>query len=112
MLITSSIEETRVLVLKVAGDRAQAFFSNLQRQMRLALGDVACVQPRTLLSQSLPEYFQCSLELSVACDNSPIRYAVQSDVVPAKRNRRQTCETRHHCLLLSSATRTPLESQS
>jgi hypothetical protein len=51
MLIVSSIEEPRVLVLKAAGNRAQAAFPHLQRQMRLVFGDVTRVQPRTPLSQ-------------------------------------------------------------
>jgi hypothetical protein len=55
MLMVSSIEETRVFVLKAAGDLAQAALSSLQRQMRLVLGDVTRVQSRFPLPQCRPQ---------------------------------------------------------
>src|ERR1700684_1187718 len=99
MLIVSSIEEPSVLVLKTAGDRAQAAFPHLQCQMRFVLRDVARMQPRTFHSQCHPQQLQYGCELGAARNNSPVRNAAQSDVVPAKWNGRKARETRHHWLL-------------
>src|ERR1700722_12892282 len=99
MLIASSIKEPRVSVLQAAGDRAHASVPCLQRQMRLVLRDVAGMQARPFFTQGSSKLFEQCLELSLARDNSPVRYAAQSDVVPTERNRWQSCETRHQWLL-------------
>src|SRR5882762_173481 len=99
MLIVDSVENPRMLVLKASGDRTQWPLSRLENEMYFTLGDVTRVQPRALLPQRCPQQLQQRLEFRLTGDNSPLRYAPQRDVVPPKRNRRQSCETWHHGFL-------------
>jgi hypothetical protein len=55
MFVVRSVEESRVLVLETAGDRAQWPFSRLENEMGFALGDVSRVQPRSFLAQRYPQ---------------------------------------------------------